>query len=104
MVPIDETGQYMDLAQLMQGINAQLMYEYSPEQASYHQPQQPLARQAEDDQRYSFYPPAFPYYPGYYKSFPFYPYPYAPFARPRRLEPLDFTSSGFNSSSCFIIR
>ena len=83
MVPIDETGQYMDLAQLMQGMNAQQMYDY--EQAYYHLQQQPQARQIEGDQRYPLYPPVYPYYPGYYQPYPFYPYPYpyAPFPRPR---------------------
>jgi small nuclear ribonucleoprotein (snRNP)-like protein len=85
MVPIDETGQYMDLAQLMQGMNAQSMYEYGHEQAYQHIPQQPLARQLESNQRYPFYPAVFPGYPGYYQPYPFYPYPYpyAPYPRPR---------------------
>lgn len=85
MVPIDETGQYMDLAQMMQGANPQSPNEFGHEHAYYHQSQEPLARQSESEQQYPVYPPVYPGYPGYFQPYPFYPYPYpyAPFPRPR---------------------
>jgi hypothetical protein len=79
MVPVDETGQYMDLAQLMQGTDVQSMYpsgqEYDHAYAQHSQ--DPLARQERNERYYpeGFYSP-YPYY------YPYYPYPYGPYTRP----------------------
>ncbi|GAE25877.1 hypothetical protein JCM9140_1898 [Halalkalibacter wakoensis JCM 9140] len=85
MVPIDEMGQYMDLATLMQGANAQSMYHYGQgDQAFDYIPQDPMARQQAEQERYFAGGGYFPPYPPFpvRPPFPYYPYPYGPFPRP----------------------
>ncbi len=86
MVPVDETGQYMDLEQLMNGWQSQSMYDYGQgaDHAYAHQEQQPMTRHGEYDRYYA--PGYYPYYPTYppyaYYPYPYYPYPYGPYPRP----------------------